>query len=595
MLLVVVTPDADMSSEARSAFEMAASNLVSLGSGVDESVHLAQGGSWVGAASATDTGSTANTETNDRLLLDAIAYMAATFRMISVNETASGLTRPSLAVLLLSPLASTRAPPHPSISRIQALLTSIPDAAHFRAISLHILYASLDPNAASQHVNLLNASATSLTAQKTRINVSSCLMPVQLANLAAPAIQFARSHLNLTRVLVTSKKDTNKYEFWCHGFKGIEHGACLGKDADLSLQVVGGAPSATQGLSDLSHSCEHAAILLSPSVDVLQCLFDSHNTTELYLTIEVATQSKDAPPLPATYKLVMTSSSIAMVCINRLVNRDLLVPKFLRPVQATFMQTEDQRDAIVKPEPRLKLETSDIFASSILEGGSTPDVRNLLASFIAVYRPKSAQTLSPDLVNKMAESFRMLAFFIKDSYGSNLFPSHPTTRERESLCASLAREILETTYARRNQSDLHAQAHGHATLRLTNFASRAAATRTCKRLVDGEEAVQVRTLARARTAGPKNDHRVVPSYLVVNPVLVAGVDSKREREFVGAEEAAMREGRDTVWKRFGAQVDAVAIARRNAEMEGVRLNGLNVEGVNLGKEVHRQLLPMAFD
>ncbi|KAJ3249046.1 hypothetical protein HDU78_008432, partial [Chytriomyces hyalinus] len=330
-------------------------------------------------------------------------------------------------------------------------------------------------------------------------------------------------------------------------------------------------------------------------------LFDSKKVTELGLSW--FSSGSNAPEI-ASHKLVLVGTEFSLHCLDPAFHRDSLLPPFFKDIETPPSDGNLKREPLDDDVP--------VKRESLLQGGWTQEIQSLLPMLASAYNGKDAPILNADCFNKISESFRLLSFIIKDNHGSTLFPSLSDPGLRDFQCISLVQDIISITDALKNRDAFHANVHGAAVQRFGTLLVASASSNpsipsgNSKRQKMGASSV-LKLLDPSFNAdkahipkegphlkrGPKKavaDHRMIPSYLQVLP-------STMHRE--NAEDLQRRANRSNLWTRCGNSLEGSEnVAKKNAEMEEVREQGMNLEeSAPTGGYVPggKQLLPMAFD
>ncbi|KAJ3226202.1 hypothetical protein HDU81_007442 [Chytriomyces hyalinus] len=598
------------SSAMLSAMALSIQNLTAVAASVGVAVKVTQG----------QNENETETDLITRSILDTVSMHVTDIKNISsgthpaMNKSAGSLSRPSLAVLALVPLSST-APntndAHVLCRHLQTALDSRGvDRSLFRSINIHLVFVALDSGAASTHAHLLqlvdSAAVNTFNSKLSNsfplpllVSVTSVSLPSSVQSLPRDLLSLARGSLGLYRVSVESP--SNNFEFWCHAFTGLDHGACLPSTNSLLRLSLVNDPSCIIPPASKS-TCVHPAILVSHATAVLKDLFDSMKATEIGLSWS---SSSNAPEM-ASHKLVFVGTDCSLHCLDPAFHRDSLLPPFFK--HASDSETAPV-DTNLKREP---LDEVPVKKEMLLQGGWTQEIQSLLSTLVSAYNEKDGPNLNADCFNKISESFRLLSFIIKDNHGSTLFPSVTDPGLRDFQCISLVQDIISITDALKNRDAFHANVHGAAvqrfgTLLVTsascnpsvqagNSKRQKTGTSSVLKLLDPSFNADKAHIPREGPhlkRGPKKavaDHRIIPSYLQVLP-------STMHRENV--EDFQRRANRNNLWTRCGHSLEGSEnVAKKNAEMDEVREQGMNVEdNAPTGGYVPggKQLLPMAFD
>ncbi|KAI8841940.1 hypothetical protein BJ741DRAFT_593732 [Chytriomyces cf. hyalinus JEL632] len=585
------------------AMTLSVTNLTAVAASVGVAVKLSQG----------QNENETETDMITRCILDTVSMLVPDSKKVSFGPNAGmntggvSLSRPPLAVLALVPLSTTA--PNTNDARVlcRHLQTALDsrgvDRSLFRSINIHLVFVALDSGAASTHAHLLqlsesaavntfNAKLSSSFPLPLLVSVTSVSLPSSVQSLPRDLLSLARASLGLHRVSIESP--SNNFEFWCHAFTGLDHGACLPTSNSLLRFSLVNEPSCIIPPASKS-TCVHPAILVSHVTAVLKDLFDSKMATEIGLSW--FSTGSNAPEI-ASHKLVLVGTEFSVHCLDPAFHRDSLLPPFFKEIETL------PSDGNLKREP--------LDDESLLQGGWTQEIQSLLSMLVSAYIGKDAPTLNADCFNKISESFRLLSFIIKDNHGSTLFPSLSDPSLRDFQCISLVQDIISITDALKNRDAFHANVHGAAvqrfgTLLVTSASfnpsipsgnSKRQKTRGSfvLKLLDpsfNDDKAHIPREGPHLKRGPKKavaDHRMIPSYLQVLP-------STMHRE--NAEDLQRRANRSNLWTRCGNSLEGSEnVAKKNAEMEEVREKGMNMEeSAPTGGYVPggKQLLPMAFD
>ncbi|KAJ3094833.1 hypothetical protein HK100_006003 [Physocladia obscura] len=242
-------------------------------------------------------------------------------------------------------------------------------------------------------------------------------------------------------------------------------------------------------------------------------------------------------------------------------------------------------------------------AVSLLDevGWPSVDIRNLLAPFISVY--SQPDTVSPEIVAKVSESFKMLAMVLADDNAVHLFPASTSASARKSLCMHLVDQIFAISAAaletHSSNVPLFQEIYKSAMLRLSSFLTASsrhvkiepqlsemfddvAPMQRKRRLVKALDPSWSHSLHQSNNKnnsgggthlkrGPKRavpDPRMVPSYLYAPAIASTAHDnSLNEANSIG----------ETLWTHCMKRMrdGEVERERRSQEMEYVRLHGMN--------------------
>ncbi|KAJ3266650.1 hypothetical protein HDU77_011399 [Chytriomyces hyalinus] len=591
------------------AMNLSITNLTAVAASVGVALKLAQG----------QNENETETDMITRCILDTVPMLVTDSKNVSSGRNAgmskggASLSRPPLAVLALVPLSSTASNTNDARVLCRHLQTALDsrgvDRSLFRSINIHLVFVALDSGAASAHAHLLqlsdsaavntfNAKLSSSFPLPLLVSVTSVSLPSSVQSLPRDLLSLARASLGLHRVSVESP--SNNFEFWCHAFTGLDHGACLPTSNSLLRFSLVNDPSCIIPPAS-KNTCVHPAILVSHVTAVLKDLFDSKKVTELGLSW--FSSGSNAPEI-ASHKLVLVGTEFSLHCLDPAFHRDSLLPPFFKEIETPPFDGNLKREPLGDDVP--------VKRESLLQGGWTQEIQSLLSMLVSAYNGKDAPILNADCFNKISESFRLLSFIIKDNHGSTLFPSLSEPGLRDFQCISLVQDIISITDALKNRDAFHANVHGAAVQRFGTLLVASASSNpsipsgNSKRQKTGASSV-LKLLDPSFNAdkahipkegphlkrGPKKavaDHRMIPSYLQVLP-------STMHRE--NAEDIQRRANQSNLWTRCGNSLEGSEnVAKKNAEMEEVREQGMNLEeSAPTGGYVPggKQLLPMAFD